>query len=63
MLSMKLGRSIPWDGEKEPIPGDETANQLLRRDYRKGWEYPAARTPVSMTSCVGLAGGGLVIPL
>ena len=41
MLSMKLGRSIPWDGEKEQIPGDEPANQLLRRNYRKGWEYPA----------------------
>jgi hypothetical protein len=40
MLSMKPGRSIPWDGEKEQIPGDEAANRLLRRDYRKGWEYP-----------------------
>ncbi len=42
MLSMKLGRSIAWDGAKEIIPGDEAANQLLRRDYRKGWEYPVA---------------------
>ena len=42
MLSLKLGRSIDWDGEKERVPGDEAANKLLRRDYRKGWEYPTA---------------------
>ena len=40
MLSMKLGRSIEWDGVKETIPGDDAANKLLRREYRKGWEYP-----------------------
>ena len=40
MLSMKLGRSIKWDGEKEIIIGDEQANKLLRRDYRKPWIYP-----------------------
>lgn len=42
MLSLKLGRSIDWDGDKERIAGDEAANKLLRRDYRKGWEYPTA---------------------
>ena len=42
MLSLKLGRSIEWDGVKETIVGDEAANKLLRRDYRKGWEYPVA---------------------
>ena len=40
MLSLKHGRSIDWDGEKERIIGDDAANKLLRRDYRKGWEYP-----------------------
>jgi predicted dehydrogenase len=40
MLSMKLGRSIRWDGEKEEIPGDAEANKLLRREYRKPWQYP-----------------------
>ena len=40
MLSMKVGRSIEWDGVKESVIGDEAANKLLRRDYRKGWEYP-----------------------
>ena len=40
MLSMKLGRSIAWDGDKELVIGDEEANQLLRRDYRGPWKYP-----------------------
>jgi predicted dehydrogenase len=40
MLSMKHGRSIHWDGEKERVIGDDAANALLRRDYRKGYEYP-----------------------
>ena len=40
MLSMKLGRSIKWDGDKETVIGDEDANKLLRRDYRQPWVYP-----------------------
>ena len=42
MLSMKLGRSVQWDGEKEQIVGDAEANKLLRRDYRAPWKYPSA---------------------
>jgi len=42
MLSYKLGRSITWDGAKEECVGDSEANRLLRREYRKGWEYPKA---------------------
>lgn len=42
MLSLRLGRSIEWDGEKERIPGDEAANKLLRREYRQGYEYPTS---------------------
>ncbi len=41
MLSLKLGRSIAWDGEKEQIIGDAEANKLLRRDYRGPWQYPS----------------------
>jgi len=41
MLSLKLGRSIAWDGETETIPGDEEANRLLRREYRGPWQYPS----------------------
>jgi len=40
MLSQKLGRSVAWDGARETIPGDAEASALLRRAYRKGWEYP-----------------------
>ena len=40
MLSMKLGRSVAWDADKEIIIGDDQANHHLRREYRKPWEYP-----------------------
>jgi len=40
MLSLKLGRSVRWDGAKEVIVGDAEANQLLRRAYRSPWQYP-----------------------
>jgi predicted dehydrogenase len=40
MLSLKLGRSIEWDGEKEEVVGDPEANRLLRREYRSPWKYP-----------------------
>lgn len=41
MLSLKLGKSVQWDGAKEQIVGDPEANQLLVRKYRPPWEYPA----------------------
>ncbi len=40
MLSMRLGRSVRWDGEKEEIVGDEQASALLSRPYREPWIYP-----------------------
>ncbi len=40
MLSLKLGRSIRWNGEKEQIIGDSEADKLLRRPYRAPWYYP-----------------------
>ncbi len=42
MVSLKAGRSIKWDGEKEVIIDDPEANKLLRREYRKPWIYPQA---------------------
>lgn len=39
MLSLKLGRSIQWDGNT--IPNDPDAVRLLRRDYRGDWVYPS----------------------
>ncbi len=38
-LSMKLGRSVAWDGLKETT-GDAAADALLRRPYRGAWQYP-----------------------
>ena len=38
MLSLKLGRSVSWDGNQ--IPGDAEANKLLSRAYRGEWKYP-----------------------
>ncbi len=40
-LSMKLGRELTWDPEKARIVGDEDANKLLKRPYRKPWTHPA----------------------
>jgi len=40
MLSLKLGRSVQWDGDKEQIVGDAQANELLSRPYRAPWKYP-----------------------
>jgi predicted dehydrogenase len=40
MLSMRIGRSVAWDGQTEQIPGDAEANALLSRPYRSPWKYP-----------------------
>ena len=40
MLSLKLGRSIQWDGAHERVVGDDEANRLLSRPYENGWSYP-----------------------
>ena len=40
MLSLKLGRGIVWDGEKQTIPNDPEAVKLLSRTYRTPWVYP-----------------------
>ncbi|MCP5119441.1 MAG: gfo/Idh/MocA family oxidoreductase, partial [bacterium] len=42
MLSLKIGRSIEWDGFHERIVGDADANHYLRRPYRRPWKYPEA---------------------
>jgi predicted dehydrogenase len=39
-LSMKLGRSLKWDAATQRVVGDEEANRLLRRPYRKPWVHP-----------------------
>ena len=40
MLSLKLGRSVKWDGEKQTIPNDTEAAGMLKRQYRGSWKYP-----------------------
>ncbi|HEY7118486.1 MAG TPA: hypothetical protein VH475_17990, partial [Tepidisphaeraceae bacterium] len=42
MLSLKLGRSIDWDAERQTIPNDAEARKLLAREYRGPWKYPTA---------------------
>ena len=40
MISLKVGRSIQWDGANEQIVGDAAANVLLSRPYRAPYLYP-----------------------
>lgn len=40
-ISVKVGRSIQWDGDREQIVGDARASELLARPYRAPWAYPA----------------------
>jgi len=37
-ISARLGRSLKWDDAAEQIVGDEQANAMLARPYRKGYE-------------------------
>lgn len=42
MASVRAGRSLDWDGEREVFTNAPEANRLLRRDYRAPWQYPRA---------------------
>jgi myo-inositol 2-dehydrogenase / D-chiro-inositol 1-dehydrogenase len=37
-ISMRLGRKLNWDSQKEEFVGDSEANAMLRREQRKGYE-------------------------
>jgi predicted dehydrogenase len=39
-IAMQLGRTLHWDPVKHRVVGDEEANRLLRRPYRKPWMHP-----------------------
>jgi predicted dehydrogenase len=38
--ALKLGRTLAWDAQKQRVIGDEEANRLLSRPYRKPWVHP-----------------------
>ncbi|MFA5817301.1 MAG: Gfo/Idh/MocA family oxidoreductase [Bacteroidales bacterium] len=40
ILSLKLGRSIRFDPEKETIIGDKEASELALPEYRSPWKFP-----------------------
>ena len=37
-LSLRLGRKLVWDADKEQIVGDREANDMLTRPYRLPWD-------------------------
>lgn len=37
-ISMKLGRKLAWDADKEDVIGDREASAMLVRPYRKPWD-------------------------
>jgi predicted dehydrogenase len=39
-MSMKLGRTLHWDAQKQDVIGDPEASQMLRRPYRAPWVHP-----------------------
>jgi predicted dehydrogenase len=43
-VSMQLGRPLVYDPKQRVIPGDDSANKLLRRAYRQPWIRPEAAT-------------------
>ena len=43
-IAMKLGRTLTWDPLKGQVVGDDQANSLLRRPYRKPWIHPEPET-------------------
>lgn len=39
-ISMRLGRALKWDAQRQRVIGDEEANRLLSRRYRSPWIHP-----------------------
>jgi GFO/IDH/MocA oxidoreductase family protein len=46
-ISLRLGRKIHWDSEKEEIIGDAEASAMLQRPYRKPWDDALASLRVT----------------
>jgi predicted dehydrogenase len=41
-ISLRLGRKVKWDAEREQIAGDPEASAMLLRPYRKPWDQVLA---------------------
>jgi predicted dehydrogenase len=41
-LAMKTGRTLRWDAANQRVVGDDEANRLLTRLYRRPWVHPAS---------------------
>lgn len=39
-LAIRLGRPIEWDSRRMKVKGVPEADALIKRAYRKGWEFP-----------------------
>ncbi len=42
--SLKLGRSLDWNAERQQVTNDAEANRLLSRPYRQPWQHPGTAT-------------------
>jgi len=38
VISWRLGRKLNWNAKQEKFEGDDEANALLSRPYRKAWD-------------------------
>ncbi|UCC97384.1 MAG: Gfo/Idh/MocA family oxidoreductase [Phycisphaerales bacterium] len=43
-IACRLGRTLVWDADKGRVVGDDEANRLLRRPYRRPWVHPDPQT-------------------
>lgn len=41
-LALQTGQTLHWDEKKGRVIGNDTANRLLKRPYRKPWTHPGA---------------------
>jgi hypothetical protein len=37
-ISLRIGRTVKWDADKQEIVGDKEAAALMRRPYRTPWD-------------------------